>query len=105
MSEKVGARLRRHGLQAMTFFLGLRTAGGWVGGKRRCALPTDDGRRIMTLCQSVLREICRITSYNVCYTKLLRKRRMSLLGDEQRTHLVGEVADADAQIRVVAEIA
>jgi len=56
MSEKVGARLRRHGLQAMTFFIGLRTAGGWVGGKRRCALPTDDGRRIMALCRTVLRE-------------------------------------------------
>ncbi len=56
MSEKVGARLRRHGLQATTFFIGLRTVEGWLGGKRRCALPTDDGRRIMTLCQSVLRE-------------------------------------------------
>jgi DNA polymerase-4 len=56
MSEKVGARLRRHGLQATTFFIGLRTVGGWLGGKRYCALPTDDGRRIMALCRNVLRE-------------------------------------------------
>ena len=56
MSEKVGARLRRHRLQALTFFIGLRTAGGWVGGKQRCALPTDDGRRIMALCRVVLEE-------------------------------------------------
>jgi DNA polymerase IV len=27
-----------------------------VGGKQRCALPTDDGRRIMALCQVVLEE-------------------------------------------------
>jgi DNA polymerase-4 len=57
MSEKVGARLRRHRLQAAAFFIGLRTAGGWVGGKQRCALPTDDGRRIMALCRVVLQEI------------------------------------------------
>jgi DNA polymerase-4 len=57
MSEKVGARLRRHRLRAASFFIGLRTAGGWVGGKQRCALPTDDGRRIMALCRVVLREI------------------------------------------------
>ncbi len=56
MSEKVGARLQRRRLRAATFFIGLRTAGGWVGGKRRCALPTDDGRRIMALCRVVLRE-------------------------------------------------
>jgi DNA polymerase-4 len=56
MSEKVGARLRRHRLRAMIFFIGLRTAGGWVGGKQRCALPTDDGRRIMALCRVVMEE-------------------------------------------------
>ena len=57
MSEKVGARLRRHHLQALTFFVGLRTTAGWVGGKLRCALPTDDGRQIMTLCRHTINEI------------------------------------------------
>jgi DNA polymerase-4 len=56
MSEKVGARLRRHQLKSLTFFIGLRTAKGWLGGKLRCALPTDDGQQIMALCRQVMRE-------------------------------------------------
>lgn len=54
MSEKVGARLRRHRLQASVFFVGLRTRNGWLGGKQRTALPTDDGSCIMGLCRQVL---------------------------------------------------
>jgi DNA polymerase-4 len=57
MSEKVGARLRRHGLQAATFFIGLRTSEGWIGGKLRTALPTDDGGIIMALCDRVMHEM------------------------------------------------
>ncbi len=57
MSTKVGARLRRHGLQATTFFIGLRTAAGWAGGKLRYALPTDDGGMIMALCHQVMQEM------------------------------------------------
>ncbi len=56
MSTKVGARLRRHGLQASTFFIGLRTTGGWLGDRRRTALPTDDGGEIMRLCRRVMHE-------------------------------------------------
>jgi len=59
MSTKVGARLRRHRLQAQTFFIGLRTANGWVGGKLRSMLPTSDGRDIMALCRRVIREAWR----------------------------------------------
>jgi DNA polymerase-4 len=59
MSAKVGARLRRHRLQAQTFFIGLRTANGWVGGKLRSMLPTSDGRDIMALCRRVIRELWR----------------------------------------------
>jgi DNA polymerase IV len=54
MSEKVGARLRRHHLQARTFSIGLRTTEGWTGGKLQCVLPTSDGREIMTLCRNVI---------------------------------------------------
>jgi DNA polymerase-4 len=57
MSEKVGARLRRHQLKSLTFFVGLRTANGWLAGKPRCALPTDDGQQIMTLCRQVMQEV------------------------------------------------
>lgn len=56
MSEKVAARLRRHGLKASHFFVGLRASGGWLGDKPHCAMPTDDGQRIMALCQQMLRE-------------------------------------------------
>nr|AFI78473.1 DNA polymerase IV [uncultured bacterium ws138B4] len=56
MSEKVGTRLRRHSLEALAFHIGLRTADGWIGGKARCALPTNDGREIMALCRSVINE-------------------------------------------------
>jgi DNA polymerase-4 len=57
MSEKVGTRLRRHGLQATTFFIGLRTSEGWAGGRLRCALPTNDGGSIMALCRQVMSEL------------------------------------------------
>jgi len=57
MSTRVGARLRKHRLQATTFFIGLRTREGWVGGQLRCALPTDDGGVIMSLCYRVMEEI------------------------------------------------
>jgi len=59
MSEKVGARLRRHRLKSLAFSIGLRTGEGWIGGKLRCALPTDDGQQIMALCRRVLREAWR----------------------------------------------
>ena len=56
MSEKVAARLRRHRLEALTFYIGLRTADGWIGDKLRCALPTNDGRDIMGLCRNIINE-------------------------------------------------
>ena len=57
MSEKVGARLRRHQLQARSFAIGMRATEGWTGGKLRCALPTNDGQQIMALCRQMLGEI------------------------------------------------
>lgn len=50
MSEKVAARLRRHRFRARTFFIGLRSAEGWLGSKYRHDPPTDDGTIIMGLC-------------------------------------------------------
>jgi DNA polymerase-4 len=51
MSEKVAARLRRHQFRASRFFIGLRSAEGWISGKYRPALPTDHGPDIMDLCR------------------------------------------------------
>jgi len=57
MSEKVGARLRRHNLEAKTFFIGVRSyAWGWMG--ERCSLshPSNDGQKIYRLGREILKE-------------------------------------------------
>lgn len=54
MSEKVGARLRRHDMSAKEFFIGLRARDGWLGGKWRTLMPTADGRDIVGLCRRML---------------------------------------------------
>lgn len=51
MSEKVAVRLRRHNFRAGRFFIGLRSANGWLSGKYRSALPIDHGPDIMALCR------------------------------------------------------
>ena len=54
MSEKIGARLRLHGLQARTFSIGLRTQHDWIGAKIREAQPIDDGGVLAQRCRDVL---------------------------------------------------
>ncbi len=54
MSEKVAARLRRHRFRAGRFFIGLRSAAGWLGGKYRPPLPTDHGPDIMDMCRGFM---------------------------------------------------
>ena len=41
--------MRRHGLEAQRFFIGLRTREGWIGNKLRTRFPTADGREIFQL--------------------------------------------------------
>ncbi|WP_330359764.1 hypothetical protein [Solemya pervernicosa gill symbiont] len=40
----------------MKFFIGLRGAEGWIGGKLKLELPCSDGGAIMALCRRVLNE-------------------------------------------------
>jgi DNA polymerase-4 len=54
MSEKVGARLRRHDMRAQVFAIGLRTREAWIGGKFRLTSPGNDGREIFALCRQLL---------------------------------------------------
>jgi len=54
MAEKVGARLRKHHMQAQSFFVGLLSDSGYVAHKFKTARPTDDGREIYALCTSYL---------------------------------------------------
>lgn len=56
MSEKVGARLRRHDMEAQHLLIGLRTQQGWIADKMQLPLPGNDGRAIFTLCRQLLAE-------------------------------------------------
>lgn len=54
MSEKVGARLRKHNLEAQTFSVGMLSDHGYLILKYRTVKPTDDGREIYGLCMQFL---------------------------------------------------
>ncbi len=54
MAETVALRLRRHGLRAVSFGVGLATDAGWVGSEYRSAFPTDDGHAINAFCTDLL---------------------------------------------------
>ncbi|MDQ2994350.1 MAG: DNA polymerase IV, partial [Pseudomonadota bacterium] len=55
MSEKVGARLRRHNMAARHFFIGLRSLEwGWIASKEKLLLPSNDGQAIYRLCQDFM---------------------------------------------------
>lgn len=54
MSEKVGARLRKHNLEAQTYSVGMLSDHGYLILKYRTAKPTDDGREIYGLCMQFL---------------------------------------------------
>jgi hypothetical protein len=38
MSEKVGARLRKHDFKSSVFFIGLKSKNGWIGSKTKACL-------------------------------------------------------------------
>ncbi len=54
MCEKLATRLRRHGMQAGRFFIGLRAKSGWIGGKYQSEIAVNDGSEIMKLCHDML---------------------------------------------------
>ena len=54
MSEKVGARLRRHAMLAQVFLVALATRDGWLADHYRSEAPTDDGRRIYRFARRLL---------------------------------------------------
>lgn len=53
MSEKVGARLRKHQMVASHFYIGLKSNNGWISEKPRSS-PTDDGSVVYRLAQQVM---------------------------------------------------
>ncbi len=57
MSEKLGARLRRHDMSAQHFSIGLRSLNsGWIGGRYATKQPTDDGADIYALAKRAMQE-------------------------------------------------
>ncbi len=54
MSEKVGARLRRHGMRARVFAIGLRTREVWIEEKFKLTSATDDSKAVFALCRELL---------------------------------------------------
>ena len=54
MSEKVGARLRRHDMEAQRFLVGWKGDYGWAGDKLKLPLAGSDGRAIFRLCRFVM---------------------------------------------------
>ena len=59
MSEKVGARLRRHDLDAQRFFIGLRGYNGWISDTLTLVQPGNDSKAIYQLCDNVIQHIWR----------------------------------------------
>lgn len=56
MSEKVGTRLRRHGMVASRFHIGIRSSQGWQSEKPRTS-PTNDGAHIYQLSRKTLQSL------------------------------------------------
>lgn len=54
MSEKVGARLRRHDMEAQRLLIALKGEQGWIGERRALAQPGSDGHAIFALCRQVV---------------------------------------------------
>lgn len=54
MSEKVGARLRRHAMEAQHLLISLKTEQGWVGERLQLVQPGNDGRAIFALCRQLV---------------------------------------------------
>ena len=54
MAETIAMRMRQHGLEALSFGVGLLADSGWIGGEYRAALPTADGHVINRFCIDLL---------------------------------------------------
>jgi len=54
MSSKVGSRMRRHEMQARTFWIGLRTDAGWIGRKSQLSEFSNDQQKIYSLGRCIL---------------------------------------------------
>jgi len=54
MCSKVGSRMRRHNMQAKTFWIGLRTNNGWIGSKSRLSEFSNEQQKIYQLGKHII---------------------------------------------------
>ena len=54
MAETLALRMRSHGLEALSFGVGMLSDSGWIGGEYRAVLPTADGHAINRFCTDLL---------------------------------------------------
>ncbi len=54
MSDKVGARMRRHHYIAQTYWIGLKAKHGWIGCKAKLPLADNQQQQIFALCRQVV---------------------------------------------------
>ncbi len=54
MAETIALRMRRYGLEAQCYGVGMLAESGWIGTEYRTALPTADGHAINRLCADLL---------------------------------------------------
>ena len=72
MAEKVGKRLRTHRMTSSVFFIGIKSAEGWIAERCKVLRATDDGLLIYQLAKGVVERYwqgegifqCQITALN-----------------------------------------
>lgn len=81
MTEKVTARLRKHDLEAQTFFIGVLTDYGYLAHKFKAVRPTNDGRMLFALAELFLSERWRGQGVHQVQVTALDPRPVSMQGD------------------------
>jgi DNA polymerase-4 len=98
MSEKVGARLRRHNMEAQRFLVGWKGDHGWAGDKLKLPLAGDDGRAIFRLCRFVMENQWRGEPVHQIQVTALDPRparqQLDLFADNETVHEENTVMDA-----------
>ncbi len=100
MCEKVAARLRRHNMEAQTFFIGLYTQNKhWIVDKIKLAIPSSDGHDIFKLCKNFIRnywvgEIIRQIQVTALNPKPLQLQLDLFTKFNERRYTLNKVVDA-----------
>ena len=98
MSEKVGARLRRHDMEAQHFYIGLRIDGDWIGDKLRLTTPGNDGGAIYCLCRFMLETLW--------HGEVVRQVQVTALDPQpcgQQLELFEDKDDTEAQVNAAVD--